>query len=303
MFKLTMRLPIFLALMELCLCGLAPGMAQIEPPVFLGPGDQPLPIQDEDEILSFLRIAPEISSELIEIGITGAWRLVLSKDGVEARAAFHRVQKLERKTKRLPNDKIVGYVRDSYTSQVAAYRLGRLLKVHNIPPTVLRRSDGRKGSAQLWIENGMMEKERLEKGIEPADRTLWNQLYSDMRVFDNLINNIDRNTGNMLVDSSGHLWLIDHTRSFGRDRSLPRPETIARCSNRLHQAILELDQAAVESQLEELLAKGEIKAIFHRRTALLKKLDERIRERGEHQVLFDYGDAEPGIRILDGELK
>jgi hypothetical protein len=288
------------ALIGLSLGLCVPGFAQGQTPVFLGSNDEPLPIQEVGQILALLRSAREVASEPIGHGITKAQRLTLrANDGVEVRAAFHDVARNEPRFKRLPNDKIVSYLRDHYTSQVAAFRLGRLLGVDNIPPTVLRRSNGVDGSAQLWIENSMMEVERQEQGIKPADRALWNQLYADMRVFDNLINNIDRNTGNMLVDSFGYLWLIDHTRSFGSDKSLPRPETISRCSRRLYEAIKSLDESAVEAELGELLSKGEIKAIFARRGKLLQKIDERIEARGSEQVLFDYGDPEPGLRILD----
>ena len=295
-----MRIATVLALLGLSLGVCVPGLAQDLAPVFLGSDDEPLPFQEVDQILALLRSSNEIASEPIGHGITKAQRLTLrSADGVEVRVAFHDVARNERKVKHLPNDNVVGYLRDHYTSQVAAFRLGRLLGVDNIPPTVLRRSSGVDGSAQLWIEESMMEVDRQEQGVKPADRALWNQLYADMRVFDNLINNIDRNTGNMLVDSFGYLWLIDHTRSFGRDKSLPRPETITRCSNRLYEAIQNLDESAVEAELGELLSKGEIKAIFARRSELLKKIDERIATRGSNQVLFDYGDPEPGLRILD----
>lgn len=298
MLKLTMRLPILLALAWIC-CP-AFGLAQVDRPVLLSADDEPLANQDEEAILAMLRTAEEVSWEPIGHGITQAQRLdLVSREGIKIRAAFHDIHRNDRKMKRLPNDNVVAYVRDSYTSQVAAYRLGRLLKVENIPPTVLRRSKNVRGSAQLWIEKSVMEKEREEKGIKPQDRTLWNQLYADMRVFDNLINNIDRNTGNMLVDSYGYLWLIDHTRSFGRDKSLPRPETISRCSNRLYEAIRDLDESTVEAHLSDLLAKGEIKAIFQRRAKLLEKIDERIRERGRAQVMFDYGDPEVGVQIVD----
>jgi hypothetical protein len=35
-----------------------------------------------------------------------------------------------------------------------------------------------------------------------------------MRVFDQLIYNTDRNTGNVLYDTGWRLWGIDHTRAF-----------------------------------------------------------------------------------------
>ena len=35
-----------------------------------------------------------------------------------------------------------------------------------------------------------------------------------VRVFDQLIGNIDRNVGNLLITSDWRIWAIDHTRAF-----------------------------------------------------------------------------------------
>ena len=35
-----------------------------------------------------------------------------------------------------------------------------------------------------------------------------------VRLFDQLIFNTDRNLGNLLIDKSWRLWMIDHTRAF-----------------------------------------------------------------------------------------
>ena len=120
-----------------------------------------------------------------------------------------------------------------------------------------------------------------------------------MRVFDNLINNIDRNLGNLLIDSEWKLWLIDNTRSFGRDKSLPRPELISRCSRQLWDAINELDREQVDERLSPFLNKGEIKAIFDRRDKLVKILEDQIAARGEDRVLFDIGEPDPGVVIRE----
>jgi len=282
-----------------------PTGAQIDRPVFLDREGRPLPIQNEQELAELLRSAREIGSRPIGEGVTGGFRLELEEGGITVRAAFHHIDRHEMKTKRLPNNKIVAYMRDSYTSQVAAYRLGRLLGMRNIPPTVLRRSQNLAGSAQLWIEKAMTETERKERGIQPPDINLWNQLYCDMRVFDNLINNIDRNSGNMLFDSRGYLWLIDHTRSFGKDKGLPRPDTITRCSWDLYEAIEALDEQSVRQQLrppdqpksQNLLTVAEITALFARRDKLITLLDERIRSQGEGMVLFHYGDPDPYVKV------
>lgn len=272
--------------------------------VLLGANQKPLPFESTDEILHFIATATEVSSTALSEGITKARRLRLSKEGVALHVVFHHINVSEQRVKRLPNGNVVMYVRDSYTSQIAAFEIGRLLGMTNIPPTITRVSDGEVGSAQLWIEEAMTEKRRQEDGLDPPGYNLWNQVYSDMRVFDNLINNIDRNQGNMLVDSQWNLWLIDHTRSFGRDNTLPMPEMVTRCSRQLWQALQELNETEVRHKMAPLLTDVEIEALLVRRQQLVELIQRRIDDRGAETVLFDFGDPEPGIKIQytdDGE--
>jgi len=254
--------------------------------ILLGPEGETLPIATYEDVAQFLASASERSVKMLSRGITGATRLSLEDGGIEARAIFHDVNQIERKPKRLPNGRTVMYLRDSYTSQVAAYQLSRLLGMRNVPPTVVRVSGAATGSAQLWIEKAM---------------TLWNQTLADMRIFDNLINNIDRNQGNMLVDSFGNLWLIDHTRSFGQDSVLPLPEMITRCSRRMLEAIRSLDEKTLRQDLEPYLTAAEIKALWHRRERVLARIEETASKLGEDWVLFDYGDPDPGVSVEQEE--
>ena len=266
---------------------------------WLGPDGKTLPITTEDELLRFLDSASETSVKILSRGITGAKRLTLEQGGVEARVVFHDINRSEQRPKRLPNKRTVMYLRDSYKSQIAAYRLSRLLGMKNVPPTVVRVSGAATGSAQLWIEDAMTEDIRLEKGVELRDYNLRNQNLVDMWVFDNLINNIDRNQGNMLVDSFSTLWLIDHTRSFGQDNGLPLPEMITRCSNRMLQAIRSLDERTLRKDLGPYLTRVEIGALWQRRERVLDRLEELIGVQGKDQVLFDYGDPDPGVIIVE----
>ena len=266
--------------------------------VWLGADKAPLPFQSAEEMLAFLRTAQEISSKPLSVGITKAKRLHLSKGGIEARAVFHDIDRNEQEVKRLVNDNVVMYLRDSFLSQAAAYEMSRMLGMKNVPPTVLRQSKGERGSAQLWIENAMTELMRVEQELEPPDNNLWNQYYADMHVFDNLINNIDRNQGNMLVDSSWNLWLIDHTRSFGRDKALPYPEIVARCSRGLWNGIRsDWNDADVEERMAPFMMPIEIEALLSRRQKLVELIEKRIAESGEKMVLFDFGDPDPGVKV------
>jgi len=265
--------------------------------ILLGPDGRKLPFATQDELVRFLVSAEESSAKMLSRGITGAKRLTLELGGLEARVIFHHVNRSELRPKRLPNGRTVLYLRDSYKSQIAAYRLGRLLGMQNVPPTVDRLSGAASGSAQLWIEKAVTEDIRLAEGTTLPDYNLWNQSQVDMRIFDNLINNIDRNQGNMLVDSFGTLWLIDHTRSFGEDRDLPLPETITRCSNRMLQAIRSLREETVRKELAPYLTRIELKALWRRRQLVLNRIAENLATMGRDRVLFDYGDPDPGVLV------
>ena len=107
-----------------------------------------------------------------------------------------------------------------------------------------------------------------------------------MRVFDNLINNIDRNQTNILIDQNWRLILIDHTRTFARDTSLPNPEKISHCSRGLWHSLRHLDEVVVRNRLSPYLSKLEIDALFVRRDRLVQLIQDLIEQEGEENVLF-----------------
>ncbi len=268
-------------------------------PELMGSDGRELSFADQGRLLEYLRDAEVISSKALSEGITQAEKLLIQQEGVVAHVIFHHVDSYEQRTKRLPNGNIVLYVKDSYTSQIAAYEMSRLLGMDNVPPTVERKFNSSRGSVQLWIENAMSERERLEKRLEPPDQNLWNQRYSDMRVFDNLINNIDRNQGNLLIDPFWNLWMIDHTRSFGPDRTLPRPELIGRCTRRLWDRVRELDEVDTHARLSPYLKRSEVKAIFFRRKKLIELIEEKIAASGEKRVLFERPAPDPEVQVRE----
>jgi hypothetical protein len=179
------------------------------------------------------------------------------------------------------------HFRDSYESEVAAYKVNEILGLNNIPPTVYREIEGRSGSVQLWMEKTTKEVDRRKNNTKPPDVTNWNRQSHDMRVFDNLINNIDRNQSNILIDKDWNLWLIDHTRSFAMDESLPTPEKVSRCSRSLYNAIKQMDEDLVREALASLLRGAEVDAFFVRREKLIKLLEDRVAEMGESEVFYD----------------
>lgn len=246
-----------------------------------------LPFVDDDEVLEFLRTAEMVKRETIDKGVTRPKLLLLEKNGVRARAIFHDVD-ISKDRQRLASGETVNFFRDSYHNNVAAYELGRLLGLDNIPPVVIRKIRKAEGSVQLWIEQSYDETQRKERGARGVLPVEVRRRVADMWVFDNLINNIDRNEGNMLYDSASGFWWIDHTRTFSRAKQLPSPDRIKRCSRSLLAAIRALDKTEVTERLSPYLSSFAIDSLFDRRDLLVEYLDEMVASKGEEVFLFTY---------------
>ena len=180
---------------------------------WIGPDGETLPFRDEAELLEFLRTAPIVWEERLAKGITRSHKVLLERDGVRAHAIFRRTS-ANRPGYRRPNSRINVGFRDSCFFEPAAYELGRLLGIRNIPPVVVRQHGGKEGTLQLWVENAFDEQARLERELQPPEPDHWLRQHRVRVVFDALIHNIDRNQGNLLIDPDWNLWLIDHTRAF-----------------------------------------------------------------------------------------
>ena len=267
---------------------LAAASREQPPIVWRGPDGQPLPFARDLEVEAFLRDAEVLSSVPIPEGTTGARKLLLEHDGARAHAVFRSHHDADRGV-HLEDGRRLAFFLDSYKSEVAAYRLSRLLGMWNVPPAVVRRVGKRLGSVQLWVEGARTQTTVQEKRIVVPDELLaWRTKQTwEMRIFDNLINNIDRNAGNILWSQAWDLWLIDHTRSFARATELPSADRIHRCSRRLFEALARLDEESLATELENLFGRFEIHALLVRRDRVLEHLRSLIADLGEDAVLFD----------------
>jgi len=254
---------------------------------WIGPDGKALPFSTNQEVEQFLLTAKVVSFKVIQSGVNTPWKILLEKNGVLAYAIFRYQSEVRGRERTIGSTSLGRYFRDSYVSELAAYRIHEVLGVHNMPPTVHRKIKGRSGSLQLWLEEAMSNLERNEKNIIPPDPLYWNQQYYDLRVFDNLINNTDRNQSNLMIDKDWHFWLIDHTRSFARDTTLPNPREVTQCSKRLWKALNQMDQARVRESLTTYLSEYEVNAFFARHAALIQLIEDRIKTMGEEAVLFE----------------
>ena len=146
------------------------------------------------EIEHFLREADITDRVEIGEGVTNPEKATLEMDGKVMYAIYKKVDE--------------DY--DSWRYEVAAYELDKLLGLGMVPPTVERRTWGRKGCLQLWVEGKTLD--RFEG--KPMDQVAWRRQVSVMWLFDDLTSNIDRHMNNAIVSPDGRLVLIDNSKTF-----------------------------------------------------------------------------------------
>ena len=251
------------------------------------PDGTPLPFQDDSQILEFLRTARILSQKSVGVGVNKISKVLLEQDGVQLHAAFRKVSISKTKMK-LASGKVKYGFRDDCRFEVAAYRVSKLLGLDNVPPVVKRKIGRDTGTLQLWVENAMMEKERSSEKIQPPTALPWSYQWQTLRLFDNLIDNDDRNAGNILIDSDWKVWMIDHTRAFSRTKKLPNPQLIRWCRRDLWGRLQELDREELEKECKKVLSGSQIGALMARRDLLLQHIQKLIDERGEGAVLFSH---------------
>ena len=244
-----------------------------------------LPVLTPQEMEDFLLNARIGATKGVNKGVTDARRVVLSDGRVTHDAQIQDVD-IFKPIFQLGKSTEVNFT-DSYRYNIAAYRLARLLGLDNVPMSVLRHVDGKPAAVTWWVDDVAMEEgERQKKklvGPNP-ERTAMN-IYI-LRVFDELIQNRDRNAGNLLWTKDWAMWMIDHTRAFRLGRELQNPKLLDRCEASLLGRMRGLTAAAVADAMGDILKQAEIDALMARRDLIVKQFDDRIAQRGEGAVLY-----------------
>lgn len=252
-----------------------------------GPDGKPLPFRSDEEILEFLRTAKVVEIKGIPEGITAPQKVLLEKDGVQAHAVFRAID--QEKFNYNTGVAVDMLFRDHYLFEPAAYQLSLLLGLDNVPPAVPRSIGGKSGSVQIWLEGAMNETARKKRGAQPPERQRWAKQMQLMNAFDTLIYNMDRNSGNMLIDPDWKVWFIDHTRAFRRYEDLKNVKKLVQhCERGFLDRLKRLDGEQVREKLSPYLRQGEIKAIMKRRDKLVRYIEELIVKNGENRVLFNW---------------
>ncbi len=241
---------------------------------------------DAAAVEAFLGSAKVVKREAIGVGVTRSERVTLSDGSRTARAIWKTVD--ERVPfKRFDDGTFEMQFSDSYKYELAAYELDKLVGFGLVPPVVERRLRREEGSLQLWVENTIMELDRRKRGEPLRDVAGWNRQIYAVRLFHNLTYNTDfNNAGNILSDVDERIYLIDHSRAFRTTRELIAEDDLGRFSERLLDALRELDREALTTRLGRWLSKAQISALLTRRDLILRRADRLIAEKGAAAVLY-----------------
>jgi hypothetical protein len=223
----------------------------------------------EHEFEEFIRTAPIVRVRDLPAGVTRSVRAYFAPGGLAGSVVFKTMSPRQSR----------GYF-ESYKSEIAAYRLDRLLGLGMVPPTVERRVRDQVGSAQLWVER--CSPARTKAGTQAPDPRAWNRQVHRQRVWDNLIANLDRNQGNLLVDDAWNLVLIDHSRAFTGVGGAGFEMT--RIDRPLYERLKTLTRQEIENSLAGLLLDGP-GPLLRRRDAIVAHFEQLIAEKGEQAVM------------------
>ena len=240
-----------------------------------------------EDFLATAKIVDEKRLPMSE-GVTQPWKLTLEKDGVTRNAVWKNLSGI-----------IKGF-KESWTAEIAAYRLSKALGMNMVPPTVEREFRGNKGSCQLWVDYWKnfeaITKEKLQpKGIK---YTYFIRDLCLQRGFDNLISNEDRHQRNYLITDDWRMILIDHSRTFRTTpkftKNLIYDENFKEGKNfimdtlprKFYEAIQGLTAVSVRDIVGATLTDEEIASVMARRDLMVAWIEKHIKEKGEAYVLY-----------------
>lgn len=248
-----------------------PGRAQTPAPT---PAAAPAAAMSDADIEQFLLKARVVRTRSTGKGITGSTRATLT-DGLLTHDAQIQTVRVHKPMARHGNVLEVDF-RDDHIFNVAAYRLDRMIGLNMVPVSVARRWQTQPAAFTWWIDDVLMDEgTRVKKQVQPPQPAIWNESMQLVRVFDQLIYNIDRNLGNLLITRDWRVWAIDHTRAFRRHKELRNPQHVVRFDRQVFERLKQLDRDALKAELGEYLSDWELDGVLARRDLIVTLLENR----------------------------
>lgn len=252
----------------------------------------PVPLTRE-QMERFLATAEIVRERTTSDGVTRPVRATLSNGVLTHDAQFQTVDQAKALFDAGKASEI-GFT-DTYRYNIAGYRLAQLVGLDTVPMSVERRYKGKNAAVTWWIDDVMFDESgRMKLGdtamMGPDPQRTQRQIHV-MRVWDELIQNRDRNRGNVLWTKDWTLWLIDHTRAFRTNTSLLKPDELIRIERTLFDKMKQLTEQSISQAMKGALTRPEIRSVLRRRDALVQHFEKLIAGRGEGAVFFTLSPA------------
>jgi hypothetical protein len=254
----------------------------------------------------FLKTAEIVKQKSAGMGVTGSSKATLQTSDLTHAAHVQTID--ETKAKFESTRGLEMNFRDSYKFNIAAYEVAKLLDLNMVPPSVSRTVKGTRAAVTWWVDDvAMTELDRYRKHVTPPSPADWNRQMDIVRVFDQLIMNVDRNLGNLVITNDWQIHMIDHTRAFRLMKQCPKLKEIARIERNLLARLRTLDYATLKERAGAYLTDPEIKSVLARRDAIVSEFESRIERLGEAAVVFEMTSkslsaASPENRSLSANL-
>jgi hypothetical protein len=247
---------------------------------------QAAPKWTNNEKEAFLLNAKVISQHSLSKGVTDSRQAVLDDGKVQHQAHIQTID-ISKSSYQTSRGTELNF-RDTFKYNMAAYQLSKLLDIDMIPPSVERKVGAQTAAVTWWVDDKMFDElDRVKQNIQPPDLDRWNKQMYVVRVFDQLIYNTDRNLGNLVIDKSWNIWMIDHTRAFRTQKNLENPKNLVQCDRNLLAKLKELDKESLKKSVGKYLTGMEIDGILTRRDKIVQFFEKEVSQKGEGAVLYD----------------
>ncbi len=229
----------------------------------------------QKELENYLRTAKIVSKR--RTGGRGENWIISLDDGKVARRGFFKLLNQTRPT----------LIADSYKYGIAAYELDKLLDLNLVPPVVEREIEARKGSLQIFIEGHLLESDRRIKNIKPPEPEKFKNTLGDLSVFENLTYSPsycgERELDDILImdKKDWKIWRVDFSEAFPLSPELIPGCEITRCSKKLCQNLIKLEDKVIKAKLKHYLNDEEMSMLLKRKKLIIEKIKKLIAEKAE----------------------
>jgi hypothetical protein len=226
------------------------------------------------EIEHFLKEATIVRTKSVGKGVTGSLRATLSDGTLTHDAQIQAVD--EKKTQFDAPGATEFNFQDSWKFNVAAYRVDRLIGLNMVPVSISRTWKSDAAAFTWWIDDVLMDEgKRLKEKTQPPDSGKWNEQMQLVRIFDQLIYNVDRNMGNLLIGKTWRVWPIDHTRAFRSHNTLKSAANITRCDRQVLAGLKALNRDVLKREIGDYVSEYQINGLLARRDKIVDLIEQR----------------------------